>query len=98
MNYIIYRLTFPNGVHFGNKNLDESNYTFSADTLFSALFKESLKFSNETYSKGFYESVKNGDLIFSDGLPFMEDTYYIPKPMLYIRSWKILKQEKLIRT
>lgn len=94
MNYIIYRLTFPNGVHFGNKNLDESKYTFSADTLFSALFKESLKFSNETYGKGFYESVKNGDLIFSDGLPFMEDTYYIPKPMLYIEKLENFKTRK----
>ncbi|MDY4078071.1 MAG: type III-A CRISPR-associated RAMP protein Csm4 [Clostridium sp.] len=94
MNYIIYRLTFPNGIHLGNKNLEESNFTFFADTLFSALFKELLNFGNETYAKHFYECVKNGDLIFSDGLPFMEDTYYIPKPMLKISSFENLKIRK----
>ena len=38
MKYYIFRLSFPNGAHFGDGNLDSYNMTFHADTLFSALF------------------------------------------------------------
>ena len=40
MKYYMFRLSFPYGVHFGDGNLDSSNMTFHADTLFSALFIE----------------------------------------------------------
>ena len=43
MNYTLYCLEFINGVHFGRGNLDSSEITFHADTLFSALFQEALK-------------------------------------------------------
>ena len=43
MKYYMFRLSFPYGVHFGDGNLDSSNMTFHADTLFSALFIEAVK-------------------------------------------------------
>ena len=43
MKYYMFRLSFPYGVHFGDGNLDSSNMTFDADTLFSALFIEAVK-------------------------------------------------------
>ena len=42
MRYKYYCLNFPNGLHVGGTSLDESEMTFSADTLFSALFQEAL--------------------------------------------------------
>ena len=47
MNYTLYCLEFINGVHFGRGNLDSSEITFHADTLFSALFQEALKMKNQ---------------------------------------------------
>ena len=43
MKYIIYKLKFSTGVHFGNGTLDDTEYTFCADTLFSALCIEAVK-------------------------------------------------------
>ena len=43
MEYKLYCLEFLTGVHFGSKNLDSTEITFHADTLFAALFQEALK-------------------------------------------------------
>ena len=47
MNYTLYQLEFQNGVRFGSGNLDSTEITFHADTFFSALFQEALKFGKE---------------------------------------------------
>ena len=57
MKYYMFRLSFPYGVHFGDGNLDSSNMTFHADTLFSALFIEAVK-SGGTTIIGKYEKRK----------------------------------------
>ena len=81
MNYRIYKLKFQNGVHFGNGTLDESAVTFQADVLFSALYIEAIK---QNCEKKFYQIVKSGDLRFSDAFPYFENTYTVPKPILYV--------------
>lgn len=81
MNYRIYKLKFKNGVHFGNGTLDESAVTFQADVLFSALYIEAIK---QNCEEKFYQIVKSGDLRFSDAFPYFENTYTVPKPILYV--------------
>ena len=83
MKYKIYRLKFPNGVHFGGNSLDESKMTFSADTLFSALYQEALAIGERT-AKNLYECVQEGRILFSDAFPYIGDTNYLPKPMIRI--------------
>lgn len=43
VDYKLYKLEFQNGVRFGKGNLENAELTFHADTLFSALFMEALK-------------------------------------------------------
>ena len=47
MEYKLYCLEFLTGVHFGSKNLDSTEITFHADTLFAALFQEALKMEKQ---------------------------------------------------
>ena len=81
MKYEIYKLKFTTGLHFGSGMLNDSGYTFQADTLFSAMYIEALKGGLE---QQLYQMVCSGRLLFSDGLPYVEDLYMIPKPVLYI--------------
>lgn len=83
MEYTIYKLEFQTGVHFGTGALDECAYTFQADQLFSAMYIEALKLGKE---QEFYEAVKAGELLLSDALPYMEQQYLIPKPMIYVKA------------
>ena len=83
MEYEIYKMNFLTGVHFGDGMLNQSGYTFCADTLFSALYIEALKLGEQNE---FLQAVQRGDLLLSDGLPYVGDRYMIPKPMLYIES------------
>ena len=83
MLYDICRLTFPYGVHFGNRTLDSSAMSFCADTLFSALCIEALKDSEEKLTS-FYEMVKCDKLVFSDAFPYIDDSYLLPKPCIAI--------------
>lgn len=81
MNYVVFKLHFNTAVHFGNGFLNSSNFSFKADTLFSALFIESLKLG---LSDQLYQYTNQGDLLFSDAFPFKDQTYYLPKPLLYV--------------
>lgn len=80
MDFKLYKLQFQGAVHFGRQNLDESEYSFCADTLFSALCQEAVRMGEETLDK-FYHFVKAGQLLFSDAFPYIKDTFFIPKPM-----------------
>lgn len=80
MNYTSYRLEFFNGVRFGHGNLDSTDISFHADTLFSALYQEALKLNKEIY----FGICRNDRLLFSDGFPYIGKEYFIPKPMLKI--------------
>ena len=83
MNFKVYKMYFPNGIHLGKKTIEDSEFTFCADTFFSALCQEAVKDSEERLLK-LYESVQAGNLLFSDAFPYIGETYYIPKPMLKI--------------
>lgn len=83
MNYIIYQLDFFHGVRFGSGELSGTEATFHADTLFAALYQEALKLQEE---KLFLEQVENGELIFSDGFPYIGNQLFLPKPLLKINK------------
>lgn len=82
MKHSIYKLLFPYGVHFGERSLNESGYTFKADTLFSALFIEALKMGLQDV---LWNDVKNSKLLFSDAFPYIGETLYLPKPMIRVK-------------
>lgn len=85
MNYKVYKLNFQGAVHFGKNSLENGEYTFCADTLFSALCHEAIKIGEATLET-FYQQTKKGKIVFSDAFPYMGDTYYLPKPMIHIES------------
>ncbi len=84
MNYGIYKLRFPYGVHFGNRMLENCNIRFCADTLFSALCVEALKNSNEELLNKFVDQTRKGNLLFSDAFPYVGEEYLLPKPYIQI--------------
>ena len=85
MDYKVYKLRFLGAVHFGRQCLEDGEYTFCADTLFSALCQEALK-QGEDVLQRFYQNARKGSLLLSDAFPYMGDTYYLPKPMKRIET------------
>lgn len=89
MDYKIYRMEFSGAVHFGEGNLESSDYTFHADTLFSALCIEALKHGNDELER-LVNLTKNNRLLFSDAFPYKkvgrETRFFIPKPNVLIDS------------
>lgn len=83
MKHVVYRLMFKAGVHFGAGMLNDSEYTFAADVLFSAMYIEALK---QGCADELYHAVKEGGLRFSDALPYAAGKYMIPKPMPYVEA------------
>ncbi len=90
MERTIVKLNFLSPIHIGNRSLGDSEYEIKADTLFSALCIESGdidKVLREVREKG---------LRISDALPFIDEFYYIPKPMIYIEqkeeNYKLFKK------
>lgn len=81
MKYCIYKLKFTTPVHIGKKLLTDANETIPADTLFSALCLEALKYGGEAMINELVDYVKNNQLVFTDALPYKADTYYVPKPL-----------------
>lgn len=85
MKYTIYELEFQTGVHFGDAALDNTEYTFCADTLFSALCSEAVNMSEGTLDT-LLDYVHKDKLILSDAFPYMNGEYYIPKPVMHISN------------
>ncbi len=83
MKYKAYKLNFTTAVHFGEKTLTDTNISLHADTLFSALCIEAVKMDR---IDKLYEAAKKRNILLSDLLPYRNDTYYIPKPILHIDS------------
>ena len=80
MKYRLYRLSFPNGLHAGEHNLDESQSIVRADTLFSALFIEAMKHADGT-AEALLEAARSSSFLISDAFPYIGETEYLPKPM-----------------
>lgn len=87
MEYKIYKMVFPNGVHIGKTSLEENEYSFHADTIFSALCQEAVKNGIECLEQ-LYGYAKRGQLLISDAFPYIGDCYYISKPMIRIETEK----------
>ena len=85
MKYRLYRLSFPHGIHAGDHNLDESMISFHADTLFSAMYQEALKLSEEKSERFLWEA-KEGLIQLSDTFPYIGETEYLPKPMCRVEA------------
>lgn len=81
MQYQVIKLKFRTAVHLGDGGLTRGNNTFYADTLFSALCHEAIKLNN---LDELVSAVKNNRIRISDGLPYIGDTLYIPRPYLVL--------------
>ncbi len=81
--YIIYRMNFRTGVHFGDGFLNSSAAACRADTLFSALFLEAMK---QGRGQALLAAAADGRMLLSDAMPFYKETYFLPKPMLRVRG------------
>ena len=73
-------MQFPAGVHFGQRNLEDAGYELYADTIFSALCNEIVQDGEESLN-WFVNTAKEGKLLFTDAFPFIEESYYLPKPL-----------------
>lgn len=83
MKYVIYEFHFRGSVHFGSSVLESTEYTFHADTLFSALCQEAVKMGGEALER-LVSAVKSDQLFFSDAFPFVGKDYFLPKPVMYV--------------
>ncbi|MEG0392310.1 MAG: type III-A CRISPR-associated RAMP protein Csm4, partial [Anaerovoracaceae bacterium] len=86
MEYELYKLKFKTAVHLGQGRLEEGAEVFHADTLFSALCFEALNLGGEALLKTLVEAAEEGKIKISGGLPYIGDTYYIPKPMIPVTT------------
>lgn len=83
MEYRIYRLSFSTAVHFGSGSLTDTGSQLLADTIFSALCQEAA--ADEDIER-LVKWVEAGDLLLSDGLPFVGEVLYIPKPAVRVQT------------
>ncbi len=96
MPYKTVKFRFSGPFRFGRNSLSGGDYCFAADTLFSALYIEALKKGKHEF---LLQSVQNGRLLFSDAFPWLENTFFLPKPLsageteLHARSNSILKKK-----
>ncbi|NWO23580.1 type III-A CRISPR-associated RAMP protein Csm4 [Mogibacterium timidum] len=91
MEYIGYKLVFSTAVHFGEGNLEDSGNKLYADTIFSALCHEAVSLG---CIDKLISCVQNSNVKLSDAFPFIDDTYYVPKPMVSLDSDKSADDKK----
>lgn len=86
MQYAIIKWHFTTAVRFGSDKgqLAESDYIMRSDTLFSALCQEALKLGGETHLQKLYQLCKTGRLFLSDTFPYVDEDYFLPKPLLHV--------------
>ena len=86
MKYTIYKLSFYTGIHIGEGRLSKSGYVFCADIFFSALCQEALKLYGESGIVKLLNWTRKEKLLLSDGMPYIGNTFYLPKPMVRIEK------------
>lgn len=84
MEYTIFRLSFSNGIHIGDRSLEKPLFSFCADTLYSALYIEANAESTEK-AAWLDQVIREGKLMISDAFPYIKDTEFLPKPILPIQ-------------
>lgn len=79
MTIKIYRMKFDRA-HFGNGYLNQSQLTFTASRLYSALFLEALHMN---VADSFFTLSKQDNFILSDAFPYIDGKPFLPKPIGY---------------
>jgi len=86
MNYYLFKLKFDTAVHFGSASSALSLYSsedhFCADTLFSALCHTALSLYGQDGLDRLCRFARDGQLLLSDSMPWMDETFYLPKPFV----------------
>lgn len=94
MGKSIVKMKFKTPIHIGSNNLSDSEYEIMADTIFSALCLE----SNDIFE--FVSQAKQRKFKISNAFPYIDEYYYIPKPMIYIEQesedYKLFKKIKYL--
>ncbi len=94
MKRSIVKLKFSSPIHIGDRSLSDSEFDIKADTIFSALCIESGNISK------LINEVRQGGLKISDTFPYIDNYYYLPKPMIYVNheveNYKLFKKIKYI--
>lgn len=85
MRFKIYKLHFKGAVHFGEGGLITSADTLMADTLFGALCSEAAIQGDGSLEK-LVDHAEAGDLLISDGLPYIGQELYVPKPVVEVQG------------
>lgn len=85
MEYAVYKMLFPQAVHFGHNTLESSEMTFHADRLFSALCHEALKQGEDTLER-LVSMTEEGNILLSDAFPFDGNEYFLPRPLARINQ------------
>lgn len=88
MKYAGYKLDFTTAVHIGKNKLEDAEHIINADTIFSALCQEALLSGGNPLLEELIDRVNENKIRISDALPFNHNTYYLPKPMLYVNNEK----------
>lgn len=86
MKYHIYKFHFSTALHIGNGNLTDGESMVCADTFFSGLCHEAVKYGGQACIDSLVQDAKSGKLLFSDMLPFISDELYIPKPLNPVKT------------
>ena len=96
MNIFAYKLKFYTPVHFGaaelGGKLETINFCYSSDTLFSALCCE---LSGSEIFSDFVNAVAQGKILLSDLLPYDDEKFYLPKPVLIVENVKKVQRSSL---
>ena len=85
MRFKIYKLHFAGAVHFGEGGLTKSADTLMADTVFGALCSEAAMQGDGILEK-FVGYADAGNILISDGLPFIGQDLYVPKPVMEVQG------------
>ncbi|MBQ7681184.1 MAG: type III-A CRISPR-associated RAMP protein Csm4 [Oscillibacter sp.] len=86
MNAYLYKLRFETAAHFGSPDsamsLESSEEHFCADTLFSALCHTAAAMYGPEAASRLCAEVDAGEFLLSDSMPWKENTFFLPRPML----------------
>ena len=98
MNYYLYKLKFDTAVHFGSASSALSLYTSEdhscADTLFSALCHTALSLHGQDGLEQLCGYAREGKLLLSDSMPWMDETFYLPKPFASAKAEREVSASK----
>ena len=86
MSLRLYKLSFLAPVHFGKSSLEDDGFSLHADTLFSALVVEALKKGGQDLCEALVSMARDGHLRITDSFPFVNDAYFLPKPIIAMHS------------